>query len=556
MPLLCKKQKHLINILKKFKGCPPCFTVLLGAGASKSSKVKTASEMITEWRRDYDDIHGEGKARDNHWYGRPEEYSVLFESLYDQPSQRREYIESCLEGSSPSLGYIFLMNLLRKNAFNTVFTTNFDDLLNESCYNFSSEVRPIVCAHDSSVKNIRITTKRPKIIKLHGDFLFDSIKNTSRELETLEANMREKFRQFAPEFGMIVIGYAGNDRSVMDTISSLLRSEGNFPHGIYWCHREGREGEEKKLSCYVDELRRHPNFHTVAIKGFDEFMEDVNDELELSLPDEISDPLNALHKKFNGLLRSTETHEGNLHPAILRTVTTLSEKIQPNEGSNSDDLPEIFDLTLKVPFQFVADIALNVGDYDKAINVLVKSLPRQGMPDLQIIQLSVRCLEKKWDDELANIVEQIVIQFSKRYVECINGLIVVYIVNHKFDAAKKICLSFDFIIKGSKIFNDENAQYFLINYTQVFMHMGETLPNNLRELLKLVYDSTKHSLARMGAAIILGKVADDSQEEYFREAVRILNEDDERAYVIKDWPIFRLLPDELQNNARLFHKKD
>ena len=171
-----KPQSHLINILRDTKNHHPNFTLFLGAGSSVTSGVTTASEMITDWRNKLYSMYGTGEGVDTymgqyHWYNRPEEYSVLFETLYDQPSQRREYIETCLENARPSWGYIYLVNLIKNNTFNTVFTTNFDDLINEACYLFSGDVRPLVCAHDSSIRTLRITSARPKIIKLHGDFL-------------------------------------------------------------------------------------------------------------------------------------------------------------------------------------------------------------------------------------------------------------------------------------------------------------------------------------------------------------------------------------------------
>lgn len=65
------------------------------------------------------------------WYKKENEYSQLFELIYDSPVQRREYIEDCLENKEPSWGYIYLANLIVKGYFNVIFTTNFDDLLNE-----------------------------------------------------------------------------------------------------------------------------------------------------------------------------------------------------------------------------------------------------------------------------------------------------------------------------------------------------------------------------------------------------------------------------------------
>src|SRR5215813_4715394 len=108
-----------------------------------------------------------------------------------------------------------------------------------------------------------MTSERPKIIKLHGDFLFDNIKNTVSELETLEANMRQKFTQYASEFGLIVIGYRGADRSVMDTLSLLLRNEALFQYGVYWCFRKG-----SKLSPKPEALLQYRRFRLVEIDGF------------------------------------------------------------------------------------------------------------------------------------------------------------------------------------------------------------------------------------------------------------------------------------------------
>lgn len=136
-----KPQKHLINILTSTKNHHPNFTLFLGAGASITSGVKSAGGMIQDWREAFDDMHGEGEVRGQVWFDKDNEYSELFESLYDQPTQRREYIESCITSANPSWGYVYLVNLLKEKHFNTVFTTNFDDLLNEACYTFSDSLR-------------------------------------------------------------------------------------------------------------------------------------------------------------------------------------------------------------------------------------------------------------------------------------------------------------------------------------------------------------------------------------------------------------------------------
>ncbi len=317
-----KPQKHLINILKTTSNHHPNFTLFLGAGASVTSGVLPAGKLIEKWREEYIDMHGVEDLEQRHWYGENSEYSELFETLYDQPSQRREFIESCIEDASPSWGYIYLVNLLKEQCFNTVFTTNFDDLLNEACYMFSKDLRPIVSAHDSSIKSVRLTSIRPKIVKLHGDFLFDDIKNTVRELESLENNMRSKFKQYASEFGMIVVGYAGNDRSIMDTLNTLLHNDSNFPHGIYWCVRK-----DSPLSPGVINLTRFDRFHIVEIEGFDEFFADINHSLNLKLQDEVANPYDALAKRLDNFV-SNFNEDGEHNPIIQDDINQLSDHIQ------------------------------------------------------------------------------------------------------------------------------------------------------------------------------------------------------------------------------------
>ena len=169
--------------------------------------------------------------------------------------------------------------------FDAIYTTNFDDLINEAFYQFS-QTRPVICAHDSSVNSISISTSRPKVIKLHGDYLFDDIKSTLRETESLESNIKNKLIEFSKEYGLIVIGYAGNDRSIMDVINYLLKTEDYLKNGIYWCLRKG--------DSINPELRRllwKDRVYYVEIEGFDQVMAEFHHNLigELSLKDNFTD---------------------------------------------------------------------------------------------------------------------------------------------------------------------------------------------------------------------------------------------------------------------------
>jgi hypothetical protein len=267
------------------------YSLLLGAGCSVSSNVRSASALVEQWRREIfqrlfpSDSYTADAAIEyltkNHavWYNPQREYSSLFEKNFDLPRQRRMFVEQEVAGKIPNLGYAYLVRIIEEGFVNTVFTTNFDDLVNEAFFQFSS-IRPIVCAHDSSVGSITVTSKRPKVVKLHGDYLFDDIKATVRETESLEDNTRRKFAEFCRDFGLVVVGYGGYDRSIMDVLQYLLRSDEYFKHGIYWCIRRNEQPSDELLK-----LLWRDRVYFVEIDGFDELMASLyNDLIGDSLP--------------------------------------------------------------------------------------------------------------------------------------------------------------------------------------------------------------------------------------------------------------------------------
>lgn len=257
----------------------------MGAGCSVSSGVRSGGQLVEQWRRELfqrlapDETYSAEFAKDfftkKHavWYNPLREYSSLFEKNFDLPRQRRMFVEQEVAGKSPNLGYAYLIRLIEEGFLNTIFTTNFDDLINESFFQFS-RIRPVVCAHDSSVGSVTVTSKRPKVIKLHGDYLFDDIKSTVRETESLEENTRKKLIEFGRDFGMVIAGYSGCDRSVMEVLQYLLRSDDYFKHGVYWCLRAGEEPSDELLK-----LLWRDRVYYVEVDGFDELMASLHNDL-------------------------------------------------------------------------------------------------------------------------------------------------------------------------------------------------------------------------------------------------------------------------------------
>lgn len=277
-----KKISDLVRFLSIRCDETPNYSLLMGAGCSITSGIKSGTQLINDWKKeiieyadDYDtSITSDEYFEKQNWFDERNPYSSLFEKRYDLQRQRRAFVENEVANKNPSIGYAYLVKLIENNYFNAIFTTNFDDLLNEAFYRFSN-VRPVVCAHDSAITSITVTSKRPKIIKLHGDYLFEDIKSTLRETESLEGNRKNKFIEFSKDYGLIVVGYAGNDRSIMDILSFLLKKEEFFKNGIYWCIRKGDEN----ISDDLKKLLWKDKVFFIQIEGFDELMAELNKRL-------------------------------------------------------------------------------------------------------------------------------------------------------------------------------------------------------------------------------------------------------------------------------------
>lgn len=383
----------------------PNYSLLLGAGCSVSSGIRPATQLVSIWRREIveslcpdlanstDDAISEFLSKHHSsWYDRNKEYASLFERRYDLQPQRRRFIENEVAGKKPSIGYAYLTALVGSNHFNTIFTTNFDDLLNEAFFQFSDQ-RPIICAHDSSINGVTVTSRRPKIIKLHGDYLFDDIKATARETESLEQNMRLKFTEFAKDSGLVVVGYAGGDRSIMDVLSSLLRSDDYFKTGVYWCIRKDSE-----ISDDLKKLLWKDRVYFVTIDGFDEVFGELYSRFNGD--DVVPISTNKVSNRNSEIIRSLIENKNleNSPSAVLQkayrelskeTTTNrlyeLFRKSKEEKSSDEDSLddPELIALMeaeeLVEEGRYAAAIDLckkKIGEFDRqvAINALLKTI--------------------------------------------------------------------------------------------------------------------------------------------------------------------------------------
>jgi len=344
---------------------PREFSLFLGAGASRSSGVALAGEMIGEWRRLAFRERAGPQEVFEHWCGRqpwfdqPCEYSDLFEMLFPNERARQKYMEPKIEAAFPGWGYLYLADIMSQGRFNLVFTTNFDDLVNEALTRFIG-YNAVVCAADSEVAAINVATARAKIIKLHGDYLFKSLKNTREELARLTANMGRKFAEFARQCGMVVIGYAGADESIMSQLATLLADHETFPTGVYWGLHDPAAPLAAPLAALV---AAHPKrLLLFRCEGFDAFMARLHEDLGLPAPLTIDQPLTAARASIDRLLAQTTAQQRE-----NATIRAHAERVAQQLGGSIAQVSEAASLDL-----LDAQIALGKRDHAGALTRITR----------------------------------------------------------------------------------------------------------------------------------------------------------------------------------------
>ena len=102
-------------------------------------------------------------------------------------SDREYYIRNKVRDIKPSLGYLCMGELIVNGKIDLVSTTNFDDLVQAGVHSINPgfSIKTISSAVSNSV-GFALNEGFPNIIKLHGDYLFDKLKNTESELQKLE----------------------------------------------------------------------------------------------------------------------------------------------------------------------------------------------------------------------------------------------------------------------------------------------------------------------------------------------------------------------------------
>jgi NAD-dependent SIR2 family protein deacetylase len=272
----------------------------LGAGASRAAGIKTAGDMIWDFKQNLYRSHKKlppnaitdpGDPAVQHKLqryfddlpdfpvgGAADEYARFFEATYPNAKDRRAYLDRLIKLGKPSYGHLALGLLMREECCQIVWTTNFDKIVEDAAAKIYGTTNDLVVADLGEPRKVAdaLDARRfPIYGKLHGDYHSVALKNTNDELRAQDAEMRRAFVQACKTNGLAIVGYSGRDASVMEAIREALDEGRGFPNGLFWCKRSGDEPFEAVTEVIAQARRLGVDAHLIDNETFDELMSDL-----------------------------------------------------------------------------------------------------------------------------------------------------------------------------------------------------------------------------------------------------------------------------------------
>lgn len=269
----------------------------LGAGASFSSNIPTGGDLVWYFKREiyctengisqdrFKDLKSEANRlvlqnffdlqADTPKRGDSQEYSFYFEKCYDSWLARKSFIDSLVEKRNPAIGYLCLANLILNSRISNIWTTNFDQLLETAIANIDPAFPFNLCSSANAKSFDNLNLQYPCIYKLHGDYRYDKLQNTNKELKELEQAIHGQFYTKLCQKGLLVIGYSGSDESIMSFFEEHVSDKAFLEKGLYWTKLKGCQVSNRVAELINNLNKNGKPSSIIEIDNFDEFLLNV-----------------------------------------------------------------------------------------------------------------------------------------------------------------------------------------------------------------------------------------------------------------------------------------
>ncbi len=290
----------------------------LGAGASISSGIPTGGDLIWEFKRTlYCSERGESteKYKDlalpstqkklQDYFDQKgfcprqyaaEEYSYYFEQCYSDPLARKRFIESMVSDRKPSIGYLCLAEAVAQRKVKNIWTTNFDSLLENAFHLLHPTNNVLVCSEANRDSVHVLNPQYPVVGKLHGDYRYDWLRNTEDELQQLEEKLKAYAASQLVDKQLIVVGYSGNDESIMSFFEDSVDRPSLLSKGLLWAVRKGSQVNHR-ANDLIERAKKNGKYaDVVEIDGFDQLMYSIY-QMQRCHNEVIDGQAHILHRK-------------------------------------------------------------------------------------------------------------------------------------------------------------------------------------------------------------------------------------------------------------------
>ncbi|MCD6119820.1 tetratricopeptide repeat protein [bacterium] len=226
---------------------------LVGAGVSQSAGMPVSKEIVDEISvKVYEKTHpaqrGLVNAEDiadwlskEKWFNEDYQYITCLEKEYPANTLRREYFGEIMEGKDPSPSHFTLALAVKFGKINPlVHTTNWDTLLEDAFY----LLRGVTCI---PIKDVDMLSEikddaRHYILKIHGSYDSYNVTYLREGMGKLHDDMKEKLRETLKNVGLVVVGYAGLEYSLMNVLMELVEEDPEVLNkGLIWAFKDNRK---------------------------------------------------------------------------------------------------------------------------------------------------------------------------------------------------------------------------------------------------------------------------------------------------------------------------
>ncbi|NGO62697.1 hypothetical protein G6N76_03350 [Rhizobium daejeonense] len=273
----------ILSLAHSIQTSPGVYAVLLGSGISRSAGIPTGWEVTLDLVERIAALSAEDTKGDPaRWYqdkfGKEPGYSELLDILAKTPAERRAILHEFFEPTEeeredgikmPTAAHRAIAELVRDGFIKVIVTTNFDRLM-EVALTDVGIVPTVISTADATKGAAPLVHQRCVVVKIHGDYLDDRIKNTEDELASYDPAMDAYLDRILDEFGLIVCGWSGEwDQALRKAFERCSSRR----YATFWAARG-------KLGVRAEKLLTLRGGHLIEIDGADKFFVQLQEMVE------------------------------------------------------------------------------------------------------------------------------------------------------------------------------------------------------------------------------------------------------------------------------------